>query len=428
MSTDSRPRVGQRKVVVVIGAGFAGLRTAKRLAGVPGVYVLLIDQRNHHLFQPLLYQVASAGLSPADIAAPIRAEFRHADNVTVHLGRIAGVHLADRYVYGGGHEIAYDYLVIATGAQHSYFGRDEWEPFAPGLKTLEQAIEIRRRLLSAFELAENERDPERQRAALTFVVVGGGPTGVELAGAIADISRTVMTAEFRRIDPRAARVLLLEAGPRLLAAFPEELSVRARRDLERLGVEVRTGASVERIDASGVQVGGARIAARSVFWGAGVRAARPELTPAVATDRAGRVIVGPDCALPTHPEVFVVGDVASLTLPDGRALPGVAPAAMQTGGHAAEMIVRDLTGRPRTPFRYRDRGLMATIGKHRAVAQSGGLRLTGYVAWVAWLLVHVHQLIGFRNRLAVLHQWAWGYLFSKRSARLITERDWMLRN
>lgn len=411
----------------MLGGGFAGLSAARELARYPEVQVLLFDQRNHHLFQPLLYQVASAGLNPADIAVPIRAQFAGRDNVEVHLARAEGVDLARRIVRGGGYEIEYDYLIVALGAQHSYFGRPDWEPFAPGLKTLEQATEIRRRVLSAFEEAENELDPVRQREALTFVVVGGGPTGVEMAGAIADISRTVIVADFRRIDPSSARVLLLEAAPRILGAFPEDLAARAHHDLQEVGVEVRTSAMVEEIDAHGVVVAGERIPARTVIWAAGVQAARLEFRPEVEHDRAGRVRVAADMSVPGHPEVFVVGDMASLALPDGSLLPGVAPAAIQTGVHAARTVARDIRHQAREPYRYRDKGLMATIGKSRAIALSGKLRLTGRLAWFAWLFVHIYYLIGFKNRLGVMWQWVWSYLFSKRGARLITERDWRLR-
>ncbi len=431
-------RAEGKRIVVVVGAGFAGLEAAKRLGNQAGVQVLLLDQRNHHLFQPLLYQVATAGLNPADIAAPIRSQFKTAKNVEVHLGRVDGADLMGGYVYGGGIEVEYDYLVVATGAQHSYFGHDEWEPFAPGLKTLEQATEIRRRLLSAFELAENELDPEKQKAALTFVVVGGGPTGVELAGAIADISRTVMVADFRRIDPSHARVLLVEGLPRLLAGFPEVLSARAQRDLEELGVEVRTDSMVEEIDATGVRIGAERILAQSVFWAAGVQAARFEFTPRVEVDRAGRVKVEPDLSLPGYRAVFVAGDMASLTLPNGSLLPGLAPAAKQTGRHCAAMIMGDirqkhlrqqhLPEKPRAPFNYRDKGMMATVGKSRAVAVTGHLQMTGLLAWLAWLFVHLYFLIGFKNRIAVLVVWAYSYLFSKRGSRLITEREWRLRH
>jgi NADH dehydrogenase len=416
-----------KKVVVVVGGGFGGLMVAKRLARHQEVQVLLFDQRNHHLFQPLLYQVASAGLNPADIAVPIRAQFDGRPNVEVHLGRIDGVQLDERIVRAGRYDIEYDYLVLALGAQHSYFGHPEWEQHAPGLKTLEQATEIRRRILLAFESAENELDPAQQEAGLTFVVVGGGPTGVEMAGAIADISRTVIVSDFRRIDPAKARVLLVEAAPRILAVFPEDIAARATRDLEELGVEVRTNAMVESIDASGVVIAGQHIAASTVVWAAGVQATRITYDPPVELDRAGRVLVGDDLSIPGHPEAFVVGDLAALQLPDGSWLPGVSPAAMQGGIHAATTIVRDIRRQQRFPFRYRDKGIMATIGKSRAVGVLGPLKLTGHLAWFAWLFVHVYYLIGFKNRLAVMWQWAWSYLFSKRGARLIVEKEWRLR-
>jgi NADH dehydrogenase len=422
-----KPRDGET-IVVIIGGGFAGLNAAKRLANADGIRVVLIDRRNHHLFQPLLYQVATAGLNPADIAVPIRAQFRKASNVEIHLGRVDGVHLERRTVFGGGLEIRYDYLVLACGARHSYFGRDEWEEFAPGLKTLEGATEIRRRILAAFELAENEPDPKKQEEFLTFVVVGAGPTGVELAGAIADISRTAMRGDFRRIDPARARVVLVEAGPRVLSSFPEALSARARRDLTELGVEVRTGAGVDAVDSEGVTIDSERLRSPSIFWAAGVEATRLQIDPPVETDRAGRLLVRSDFSLPGHDEVFVVGDMASFETKPGESLPGLAPVAIQGGRHAADMILGDVTGKPRRSFSYRDKGQMATIGKSRAVATTGRLSLTGRTAWLAWLFIHVFYLIGFRNRTAVVLQWAWNYLFSRRESRLITERDWKLRN
>ncbi len=415
-----------KTVVVVVGGGFGGLMAAKRLARYQEVQVLLFDQRNHHLFQPLLYQVASAGLNPADIAVPIRAQFQGRANVEVHLGRIDAVQLDDRVVRAGRYDIEYDFLILALGAQHSYFGHPEWEEHAPGLKTLEQAIEIRRRILLAFESAENELDPARQEARLTFVVVGGGPTGVEMAGAIADISRTVIVGDFRRIDPSKARVLLVEAASRILAQFPEDLATRAVRDLEELGVEVRTNATVEKIDEAGVVIAGQRLPANTVVWAAGVQATRIRYEPAIALDRAGRVLVNPDLSVPGHTEVFVVGDLAALQLPDGSWMPGVSPAAMQGGIHAATTIMRDIRRQERFPFRYRDKGIMATIGKSRAVGVLGPLKLTGHLAWFGWLFVHVYYLIGFKNRLAVMWQWAWSYLFSKRGARLITDKEWRL--
>ena len=421
-------RATGKKIVVIVGGGFGGLNAAKRLANAPGVHVLLVDQRNHHLFQPLLYQVATAGLNPADIAVPIRTQFRHASNIEIHLGRVEGVNLQQQFVFGGGHEVPYDYLVLSCGARHSYFGRPEWEEFAPGLKTLEQATEIRRRILTAFELAENELDPDKQSAFLTFVVVGAGPTGVELAGAIADISRTALRGDFRRIDPAKARVVLVEAGPRVLASFSEPLSERAKRDLTELGVEVWTGKPVEQIDAGGVTIGGQKLLAHSVFWAAGVQAARLQIEPQVETDRAGRIKVTKDFSVDRYPNVFVIGDMASFEIAPGKPMPGLAPAAIQSGRYVAEMILRDLAHQPRTLFLYRDKGQMATIGKSRAIAEIGRLKFTGRVAWLAWLFVHVLYLIGFRNRAAVLLQWAWNYLFSRRESRLITEREWKLRN
>ena len=416
------------KLAVVVGAGFAGLNAAKALANRDGLHVVLIDHRNHHLFQPLLYQVATAGLNPSDIAVPIRVQFRNAPNVEVRLGQVESVNLETQTVSGEGRDLQFDYLVLACGARHSYFGHPEWEEFAPGLKTLEQATEMRRRMLVAFERAENERDPDKQHAYLTFVVVGGGPTGVELAGAIADISRTAMRGDFRRIDPAKSHIVLVEAAPRVLTTFSEELSEHARRDLVELGVEVRTNAKVDEIDAEGVKIGSVRLAARTVFWAAGVQAERLNITPPPETDRASRIKVNTDFSIPGHPNVFVVGDMASLEIAPGTLLPGVAPAAIQAGQHAAKMILCDLVGDPRRPFAYNDKGSLATIGKSRAIAQIGRLALTGRIAWLFWLVVHVYSLIGFRNRLAVLFNWAWNYLFSRREARLITEKEWKLRN
>jgi NADH:ubiquinone reductase (H+-translocating) len=415
------------KEVLIVGAGFGGLTAARELAGKAAVQVTVVDQRNHHLFQPLLYQVATAGLNPADIAVPVRAQFAGVPNVAVHLGRVAGIDLAAKRIsIEGGPALAWDFLIVACGAQHSYFGHPEWEDLAPGLKTLEQATEIRRRILSAFEAAENSPDPGAQRALLTFVVVGGGPTGVELAGAIADISRTVLVRDFRRIDPRSARVVLLEAGPRVLPAFAEDLSRHAEDDLRTLGVEVRTSSAVTGIDAAGVSAGGERIEARSVFWAAGVQASSLGRSLGVPLDRAGRVQVQPDLSIPGHPDAFVIGDMAHLEEPGRGLVPGLAPAAIQEGKAAARNILASVKGRPRKPFRYRDKGMMATIGKHKAVAQTGKLRLTGTLAWLAWLFIHILYLIGFRNRFAVFLQWVWSYLFSKRGARLITARDWRL--
>ncbi len=412
--------------VIVIGGGFGGMKAAQELAHQPKVRVLLLDKNNHHLFQPLLYQVATAGLNPADIAVPIRAQFSDATNVEVHLGKVKAVYLDDKYIVTDNHEIEFDDLIIATGTQHNYFGHPEWESYAPGLKTLEQATEIRRRVLSAFELAENTFDPALQKELLTFVVVGGGPTGVEMAGAIADISRTVLVKDFKHINPAQAHVILLEAAPRIMNAFDQKLAERAHQDLQDLGVEVRTGAMVKNINAEGVQIGDEFLRARTVIWGAGVRAAPLQFIPEIPLDKAGRVKVNKDLTIPGYPSVAVVGDMASLELEPGKFLPGLAPAALQAGRHAARNILRTMTGKAREDFVYKDKGQMATIGKHRAIAQAGRMKMTGFIAWLAWLFVHVFYLVSFRNRLLVMAQWAWSYTFSKRGARLITQREWKL--
>ncbi|HEU5073924.1 MAG TPA: NAD(P)/FAD-dependent oxidoreductase [Polyangiaceae bacterium] len=411
------------KSVIVIGGGFAGLAAARRLATQANLHVTLADQRNHHLFQPLLYQVATAGLNPADIAVPIRSQFPGKANVAVHLGRVTRIALAERFVEGEGVRVGYDFLILACGAQHNYFGHHAWEEFAPGLKTLEQATEIRRRILTAFELAENEPDPAKQRELLGFVIVGGGPTGVELAGAIADIARTVLVRDFRRINSAHARVLLVEAGPRILASFSEDLSRRATADLGRLGVDVRTGVPVTHVDAGGIQLGEQRVSARNVFWAAGVEADAVTRSLGVPLDRAGRVVVTDDLSVPGFREVFVVGDAAHVEV-NGQLVPGLAPAAIQQGKLAAENVIALAAGRETKPFHYRDKGTMATIGKHLAIVQIGKLKLTGYVAWVIWLFVHVLSITGFRNRVAVFLEWTWSYLFSRRGARLITHPDW----
>jgi NADH dehydrogenase len=414
------------KEVLIVGAGFGGLEAGRELAGRPSVNVTILDQRNHHLFQPLLYQVATAGLNPADIASPVRAQFSRARNVDVHLGRVEKVDLLEkRTTLAEGMAFAWDFLILACGATHSYFGHPEWEDFAPGLKTLEHATEIRRRILFAFESAENEGHPAAQRPHLTFVIVGGGPTGVELAGAIADISRTVLVRDFRHIDPTTAHVLLLEAGPRILPVFAEALSRRATDDLRKLGVEVRTSSAVTGIDANGVEIGGQqRIAAKSIFWAAGVQASGLGRSLGVELDRAGRVKVNADLSIPGHRDAFVIGDMAHLEEPGRGLVPGLAPAAIQQGRLAARNVLASVEGRPRRPFRYRDKGMMATIGKHKAIAQTGRFRLTGFLAWVAWLFIHILYLIGFKNRFFVFVQWVWSYVFSKRGARLITHREW----
>jgi NADH:ubiquinone reductase (H+-translocating) len=405
--------------VVIVGGGFGGLEAAKALRDAP-VRITLIDRRNHHLFQPLLYQVATAVLSPADIAQPIRAVLRDQENVEVVLAEVEAIDPASREVVLDDGRIGYDYLIVAAGANHAYFGHDEWEPLAPGLKTLEQAIDIRRRILLAFEEAEQERDPVRRQALMTFVVVGGGPTGVEMAGAIAEIARFSLAKDFRHIDTRDARVILVEAGERLLSTFPEKLSRRALDDLRRLQVDVRFGQPVTAIGPNSVTVGGEEIPACTTIWAAGVLASPLGRSLGAPVDRAGRVLVNPDLSLPGHPEVFVVGDLASLNDAQGRPLPGTAPVAMQQGDCAADNILRLIAGREARPFRYRDRGNMATIGRNSAVADIKGLRLTGFLAWLAWAVVHVLNLIGFRNRVLVALQWLWSYLTFQRGARLIT--------
>jgi len=424
--------------VVIVGGGFAGLAAARGLAGARGVEVTLVDRRNHHLFQPLLYQVAMAGLSPAEIAAPIRALLRGARNVTVRQEEALGGDLERRVLAsradGNEFEHPYDYLVLACGAGHAYFGHDEWEESAPGLKTLAQALEIRRRVLSAYERAELESEPARQRALLTFVVVGGGPTGVELAGALGEMSRFTLARDFRHIDPALARVILIEAGPRILPSFPESLARRAMRDLETLGVQVWTSSPVTKVDPSGVEVGRERIEAATTLWAAGVRASPLGKTLGLPTDRVGRVQVGPDLALAAHPEVFVLGDQAHVAGTGGAPLPGLAPVAMQEGRFVARVIRAEVAALEkagaapsRARFVYRDRGQMATIGRSRAIASLGRFEFGGFPAWLIWLVVHIYFLVGFKNRLFVVIQWAWSYLTYGRGARLIYSPDWRQR-
>jgi NADH dehydrogenase len=412
-----------RARVVIVGGGFGGLQAAKALADAP-VQVTIVDRRNHHLFQPLLYQVATAALSPADIAQPIRSVLRHQSNVDVVLAAVDAIDVAAKEILldedQQARRLAYDYLILAAGANHAYFGHDEWAPNAPGLKTLEDAVDIRRRILLSFEEADREPDPARRKSLMTFVVVGGGPTGVEMAGAIAEIARFSLARDFRHIDTRDARVLLIEASTQLLAAFPDRLSRRSLQDLERLGVDVRFGKPVTAIAPNAVTLGDEIIAANTIVWAAGVQASPLGRSLGVDLDRAGRVLVNPDLTVPGHPEIFVVGDMASLKDPQGRPLPGVAQVAMQQGAWAAANIVRAIEGKPARPFRYRDLGNMATIGRNSAVADIRGLRLTGFVAWLAWAVVHILNLIGFRNRVLVGLQWLWSYLTFQRGARLIT--------
>ncbi|HWK89448.1 MAG TPA: NAD(P)/FAD-dependent oxidoreductase [Longimicrobium sp.] len=406
--------------VVVVGGGFGGLWAARALRRAP-VSVTLVDRRNHHVFQPLLYQVATAALSPADIAAPIRGILRRDRATEVLLAEVTGFDLdARRVLLRERHALAYDYLIVATGATHAYFGHPEWEPLAPGLKTIEDATEVRRRFLLAFEAAEQEDDPVERGALLTFVIIGGGPTGVEMAGAWAEIARHALLRDFRSIDPSTARIILLEGGPRLLPAYPEQLSAFTERALRRVGVEVRTGAMVTHIDESAVHVGNERIHTHNVVWAAGITASPLGRALGAETDRVGRVKVRPDLSLPDRPQVFVVGDLAVLDGPDGKPLPGVAQVAMQGGQCAARNIIRTLRGEARRPFRYRNKGNMAVIGRRAAVLDAPWARAKGWIAWVLWLTIHLLFLVGFRNRIAVMMEWAWNYLTWQRGARLIT--------
>jgi NADH dehydrogenase len=408
--------------VVIVGGGFGGLSTGLALGRAP-VRVTLVDRTNHHLFQPLLYQVATAGLSPADIAAPIRSIFRRQKNAHIVLGEVTAFDLAAREVRLGEQVLTYDYLVVATGAETSYFGHDGWAKHAPGLKDIDDALEIRRRVLIAFEAAERDPDPERRRQLMTFVVVGGGPTGVELAGALAELSRFVLARDFRSIRPDEARVILLEGGPRILSALPEALSAQAAEQLASLGVDVRVEKAVTEIGPEGVRLGDELIRSSTVLWAAGVRSTAITRSLGVPLDRAGRVLVEPDLSLPGHPEAFVIGDAAAFTHQpgfEGKILPGVSPVAMQEGRAAARSIVRTLQQRPREPFRYVDKGNLATIGRSAAVADFRGLHLTGFIAWMAWLLIHIFFLIGFRNRVIVMFEWMWSYFTYQRGARLIT--------
>jgi len=410
--------------VVIVGGGFGGLNVAKGLARVRDVEITLIDARNHHLFQPLLYQVAMAGLSPAEIAAPIRSLLSRQGNTRVRQEYVQSVDAGNRRVHTPTGAISYDYLVLAAGARHTYFGHGEWEENAPGLKSIEEATEIRRRVLLAYERAEMEADSARKKALLTFVVVGGGPTGVELAGALGEMSRFTLARDFRNIDPALARVILVEAGPRILPSFAESQARRATRDLEGLGVQVWTSSLVSRVDAEGVDIGSEHVETTTTLWAAGVQASPLGKSLDAPVDRQGRVRVEPDLSLPGRPEVFVIGDLALVEQADGRPVPGLAPAAIQEARHVARTIARELRGIAREPFRYRDKGQMATIGRSRAVADLGRVRFAGFPAWVLWLVVHIYFLVGFKNRLFVVLQWAWAYLSFRRGARLIVARDW----
>ena len=412
--------------VVVVGGGFAGLATASRLAKEP-VRVLLLDRKNHHTFQPLLYQVATAGLSPAEIAAPLRSIVSTRGNTEVLLCEVSGFDLERKIVFACGAEVPYDYLVVAAGARHSYFGHDEWERLAPGLKTVEDALEMRRRILMAFEDAERQAALHGHHEDLNFVIVGGGPTGVELAGTISEIARQALVDDFHSIDPKRTRVILVEAGPRVLATYPPDLSQSAEEQLKKLGVEVRTNTRVTAVKEHEIDMDSEVLPTAVTLWAAGVAASPLGRALGQPVDNAGRVPVLPDCTLPGHPEVFVLGDLAAFKDEQGKMLPGVAPVALQMGKYAAECIVADLRHQPRKPFRYNDRGSLATIGRAAAVAQFPRFKLTGYPAWLAWLFIHILFLIGFRNRILVMIEWAWSYFTYDRGARLITDEVGRLR-
>ncbi len=412
--------------VVVVGGGFGGLETVTHLGKAP-VHVVLIDRKNHHTFQPLLYQVATAGLSPAEIAAPLRGILDSQRNTEVLLCEVTGFDLERKVVIACDSEIAYDYLVVAAGARHSYFGHGEWEPLAPGLKTIEDALEMRRRILLAFEEAERQAILTGHHEDLNFVIVGGGPTGVELAGTISEVARQALAKDFRIIDPKRTRVILVEAGPRVLAAYSPDLSKSAEEQLKKLGVEVQTNTSVTAVKEHEIDMGNEVLPTSVTLWAAGVEASFLGRALGQPVDRAGRVPVLPDCTIPGHPEVFVIGDLAALKDSDGKMLPGVAPAAMQMGRYAAQAIQDDLAKRPRKPFHYNNRGSLATIGRAAAVAEFPKFNLTGYPAWLAWLFIHILFLIGFRNRILVMIQWAWSYFTYERSARLITDEVGRLR-
>jgi NADH dehydrogenase len=414
------PAGSEKPHVLILGGGFAGLYAARALKRAP-VRVTVVDRRNHHLFQPMLYQVATAALNPSDIAAPIRSVLRNQPNTEVLLGEVESIDpAARRVVLTDGADFTYDYLIVATGARHSYFGHDEWEPLAPGLKSIEDALTIRQRVLLAFEKAERESDPVRRQALLTFVVVGGGPTGVEMAGAVAELRRYALRRDFRRIDPGEATVLLLEGGPRLLPSYPVSLSDKAKLVLRRLGVEVRTETMVTDIRPGSVVAAGWTIPTQTVIWAAG-NVASPVLRALGAPlDNVGRAIVEPDCTVPGHPEVFVLGDAALFNHQEGGPLPGICPVAIQMGEYAARTIVGDIEGRPRRAFHYWDKGQLAVIGRGRAVADIWKLHFAGFLAWLVWTFVHIFFLIGFRNRVMVMIQWAWSYVTFGRGARLIT--------
>jgi len=419
--TAEQPRSAHPHRVVIVGAGFGGLETTHRLAGAP-VSITLIDRRNHHLFQPLLYQVATASLATSEIAWPVRYLLRHRPEVTTLFATVSGVDAqAKRVLLDDGDALPYDTLVLATGARHAYFGHDEWEPFAPGLKTLEDATTLRRRILVAFERAERETDPQRRAALLTFVIIGAGPTGVELAGTIAELAQDTLPPDFRNIDTHKTRVVLIEAGPRVLAGFPDDLSAYAQRSLESIGVEVMLGQAVTECTADSVVYGGHTLNTKTIIWAAGVRASPAAEWLAVPADRAGRLQVQPDLTVPGHPDIFAIGDTVVIADPDGKPVPGIAPAAKQQGRHVAEAIKARLRGGTSSPFRYKHAGSLAQIGKRKAVIDFGSIKLRGTLAWWIWGIAHIYFLIGLRNRLSVAISWMWIHARDHRAARLITQ-------
>jgi NADH dehydrogenase len=410
--------------VLILGSGFAGLNAAKVFGGVKGLEVIIIDQKNYHLFQPLLYQVAAAALSPAEIAVPIRNIFSRHHNIKVFQGKVHTINADTKSVVTDVGEFKYDYLIVACGARHFYFGNETWEENAPGLKTIEQAVEIRRRVLTAFEKAETENDIDKKIKLLTFVIVGGGSTGVELAGALAELSRFTFAKDFRNIDTKRTRILLIEAGPRILPNFSEKLSLRANRHLEKLGVRVLTFKKVTKIDADGVNIGAERIEAATVLWAAGIQASGLNRQLRGELDSMGRIVVEPDLSLKHYPEIFVAGDQAHFSHQTGKPLHGIAPVALQQGRFIAKNILKELEGKPREKFHYIDKGQLATIGRNNAVLEIGRLKLGGFLAWMVWLFIHIYYLIGFKNKFVVLFQWASSYLTYQKGARLIVSHDW----
>lgn len=413
-----------KKHVVIVGCGFAGINAARVLGNKPDIEITIIDRKNYHLFQPLLYQVAMAALGEGDIAAPLRNMLANYRNITVFKGIVRSVDIEKKTIVTDFREITYDYLILACGVQHHYFGNNQWEEFAPGLKTLAQAKEIRRRVMEAYERAERTTDFVERKKLLTFIIVGGGPTGVELAGSIGEMSRYTLSKFYRNIDPKLTRIFIVEAAPRILGSFSPDLASKATRSLEKLGVQVWTNSMVSNVDENGVQIGNERIEAATVLWAAGVTATGIGKTMDVDTDRIGRIIVDEDLSIPQHPEIFVGGDLANFQLEDGRTLPGLAPVALQQGRAIGKNILLDLKGRTRKLFRYRDKGQMATIGKNKAIVEFGSLKFDGILAWFTWLLVHIYFLTSFRHRVFVLLQWGWSYFTFSYGARLIVNREW----